>query len=431
MGKLHPSDSQNVWEAIDEAHQNYLDASKTGIGGINKPLQMGTLCWQDIDYYDLLGTGAFSDVYLVQLKNSDLGKNPQVEGDLFHALKCVKAGSFKNVEDEFIPRSVDLATEAAILSRLDHKNIIGIFGSNSSADPQAEKGYFFVMETLQDALSARLDRLRTTKSSLSRSDTNAWSVLDRIKTCMVGVCDALGYLHKKNLIYRDLKPSNVGFDPSGTVKIFDFGLARHIDDCELAIAGSFRYMAPETMLGKGSDVKSDVYSFGIMLYEVVTLSRPYGSCSRNRDKFIDKIAREHYRPTFRRSLPSRTLAPLTRTCWDKEPANRPTMARIRLELDQVMRELTHDRKESCSQEVLGDKKQQDSWKSKQSASLSDLFRIGNRSSSSLGSLHSSFSSTGSRRRRSFLGLNGFAGAHLNNQNSSFVLEIEDDQQGNA
>jgi serine/threonine protein kinase len=88
---------------------------------------------------------------------------------------------------------------------------------------------------------------------------------------MIGVCDALKYLHKNNIIYRDLKPANVGFDDSGVVKMFDFGLARHMDDCERAIAGSLRYMAPETMLGEGSDAKSDVYSFGILLYEVVTL----------------------------------------------------------------------------------------------------------------------------------------------------------------
>jgi serine/threonine protein kinase len=422
IGRLSSSDSLKAWEAIDESQQSFRDVSKLDDKVITRTSsEIGKLCWADIDFCERLGSGAFSDVYSVRVVNRALRK-PNVVVPPRYALKCVRVESLKNIDNDFIPNSVNLATEAAILSTLDHKNIIRVLGSNDSTDPQADKGYFFIMEILESTLSARLDRLRSTKSSFSSTVTSAQSILERIELSMIGVCDALMYLHKNNIIYRDLKPANVGFDDSGIVKMFDFGLARHIDDCELAIAGSLRYMAPETMIWEGSDAKSDVYSFGILLYEVVTLSRPYNSFKSKR-KFIDRIARERYRPSFRRSLPSRSLVRLIQECWDNDPANRPTMARVRVELDHVIRELEYDRRRLSSSLPNGDKRGPNNWQTKQNAaSLSDMLVIGE-SSVSLKKMDrqerrlSTSSSSSSLRVFSFFGSSN--ALSLNRRNHSF------------
>ena len=66
---------------------------------------------------------------------------------------------------------------------------------------------------------------------------------DRLNDIAIPIAEAMKYLHSKNVIYRDLKPSNVGFDQNGTIKLFDFGLAREITDpgkCMTGCTGSRR-----------------------------------------------------------------------------------------------------------------------------------------------------------------------------------------------
>jgi serine/threonine protein kinase len=89
----------------------------------------------------------------------------------------------------------------------------------------------------------------------------AASILEQIESCALGIACGMEYLHQNEIILRHLKPENIGFDALENVKLFDFGMARHLQDIsEQGIAGSLRYMAPETVLAIGSNTKSDVYS---------------------------------------------------------------------------------------------------------------------------------------------------------------------------
>jgi serine/threonine protein kinase len=146
------------------------------------------------------------------------------------------------------------------------------------------------------------------------------------------------YLHENDIILRDLKPANVGFDAQGKVKLFDFGLARSLHDGrDNEIAGSLRYMAPETVLAYGSDKKSDVYSFGVLLWELCALQRPFQQF-RKTSQFKEKVVVQHYRPPVR-SMHSRSLETIIRRSWDFQPSNRPTFSSIRFMLDQAMNEI--------------------------------------------------------------------------------------------
>jgi hypothetical protein len=93
---------------------------------------------------------------------------------------------------------------------------------------------------------------------------------------------ALSYAHRRGVIHRDVKPSNILVTAGGTVKVADFGIARIVeeeDGSEVGkpgeIVGSARYMSPEQLMGKEATPRSDVYSVGVLLYHCLTGRPPF------------------------------------------------------------------------------------------------------------------------------------------------------------
>ncbi|KAL7523032.1 hypothetical protein ACHAXR_000175, partial [Thalassiosira sp. AJA248-18] len=86
----------------------------------------------------------------------------------------------------------------------------------------------------------------------------------------------MSYLHSKNIVFRDLKPANVGFDSMGVLKLFDFGFAFSVKkDLLYDICGTPRYMAPEVGLERGYGIPADVHSFGILFWQICSLKQPF------------------------------------------------------------------------------------------------------------------------------------------------------------
>ncbi|MDR1118907.1 MAG: protein kinase [Bifidobacteriaceae bacterium] len=96
-----------------------------------------------------------------------------------------------------------------------------------------------------------------------------------------GILHALGHAHRRGVVHRDIKPSNVIIQPSGAVKVMDFGIARLLDQGETMSAaagmvmGTAYYMSPEQASSTPVDGRSDIYSTGCVLYEMVTGRRPF------------------------------------------------------------------------------------------------------------------------------------------------------------
>lgn len=94
------------------------------------------------------------------------------------------------------------------------------------------------------------------------------------------VADALHYSHKRGILHRDVKPSNIWITPAGRTVLIDFGLARPTDTTRLtrtgAQLGSLLYMSPEQVTGaKDIDERADVYSLGVTFYETLAFRNPF------------------------------------------------------------------------------------------------------------------------------------------------------------
>ena len=158
---------------------------------------------------------------------------------------------------------VRFKTEAKSAARLQHPNIVSVYDSDRDGNVA-----FLVMEFIQgEDLKHHLDR-------------GVRFQLDQSVAIVRDLLSALDYAHRQNVIHRDVKPANLLLEPSGRVKLTDFGVARIQDSNEAtrtqgSIVGTLKYMAPEQVQGHSVDARTDLFAAGVVLYQLLTGRRPF------------------------------------------------------------------------------------------------------------------------------------------------------------
>ena len=163
----------------------------------------------------------------------------------------------------------------------------------------------------------------------------------------VQIAAALEHAHRRGIIHRDLKSSNVLIDAEGKAIVLDFGLARRLPGntgvqsreptvtLPDALAGTLSHMAPEVLRGERADTRSDVWALGVLLYELVTGELPF--TGRTPFETSSAILGESPKPMKAR-VPLAVRLVIQR-CLVKDPAGRYQRAQeVRDALDAIKRQ---------------------------------------------------------------------------------------------
>eukprot|EP00526_Cylindrotheca_closterium_P001094 CAMPEP_0113631322 /NCGR_PEP_ID=MMETSP0017_2-20120614/16276_1 /TAXON_ID=2856 /ORGANISM="Cylindrotheca closterium" /LENGTH=375 /DNA_ID=CAMNT_0000541825 /DNA_START=36 /DNA_END=1163 /DNA_ORIENTATION=+ /assembly_acc=CAM_ASM_000147 len=296
----------------------------------------------DVRRVSKLGEGCFSNVFLV------VGQSEKKQ----MALKCLDHKKIRSPQ-EFLSASRDLICEANMLSQLEHPNIVNLHGvcstTVSESYIQDGEGYFMVLDVVKCTLRNRIQIWRNDPNSYKKrgiasrlmnkghdqEKLNVDEMKDRITSVAYGVAEAMTYIHKRDIIMRNLKPENIGFNEStGKVCLFNFGSARYLEDGDHgAVNGTPNYLAPEVMRAGEYSFASDVYSFAMVLYEICSLrkltpraTKPF-TVHHGAGTALPKHNGFDSRPCLD-CIPCRDTQYLIEDCWCSDPTLRPTFAQI-------------------------------------------------------------------------------------------------------
>jgi len=262
----------------------------------------------------------------------------------------------------FLRAATDLVMEGHLLRGMSHPNIITIHGWSTGGVKAYQSGhsdaYFLILERLEDTLG---DRIRTWKKLRTPAQSKDF-LISRAIGVVQQVASALEYLHEeKNMVFRDLKPDNVGFDKSGTVKLFDFGLARKLPSRPMkksrrdplyrmsGCVGTARYMAPECLQSQPYNKKVDTYSWAILFWMCLTLEKAYEDMDAVEHRELICIGEE--RPPLDEDWP-RDLQMLLQNCWRKSIDDRWSMSQAGAALESIQEDRMRRRKPSPSSSIF-------------------------------------------------------------------------------
>ncbi|KAK8880630.1 hypothetical protein M9Y10_003313 [Tritrichomonas musculus] len=222
-------------------------------------------------------------------------------------------------------QQASIIQEALIYNTLNHPAIEKLCGINlhSFDDPNALKPTFISEYYPKGSLNNILSAERQSMADIE------WNYTKKLIN-LLGISHGMSYMHSKNIVHRNLKPSNILVDDHLYPIISDFRLVELCSKEEEMdeIMGTPLYMAPEIVKNEKYGPSVDVFSFSILAYEIVTGNEPYkedGKFPRHFEFIRNVIAGE--RPTFSDEI-KKPMKDLISKCWSEDPDERPSFSEI-------------------------------------------------------------------------------------------------------
>jgi serine/threonine-protein kinase len=259
---------------------------------LGEQLQLGTL----------LGQGGFAAVFRAY--------DPFLERDV--AIKVLDPSLAVDAahEEQFLH-------EARTVAAAEHPHIVPLYSANSTGGL-----LYLVMRLLPgQSLEVRIAEAKVPVAEAAR--------------IALECARALAAAHAVGVVHRDIKPANILLDANGNATVTDFGIAlvtsRPARELPGSTAGTPHYMSPEQALGEPVDGRSDVYALGVVLYEMLTGTRPF--TGRNATELIAQhISAPVPKVSDREPQTPEALVRLVSRMLTKDPAGRPTAADLVNEL---------------------------------------------------------------------------------------------------
>ncbi|XP_063781256.1 serine/threonine-protein kinase DCLK3 [Pseudophryne corroboree] len=246
-------------QKVEEQPPRMGDAKE--IFSINRPYYIKNT--MDIEkYYEIgqtIGDGNFAVVKACRLRTS----NEE------YAMKIIDKAKLIGKEDI-------IENEVRIIKMLSHPNIVKLFD-----DFETDNEIYLILEYIKggDLFDAITERVKFTEHNAAHMLTN--------------LCEALEYIHKKNIVHRDIKPENLlvqqNADRSSILKLADFGLAVYATEPMFTVCGTPTYVAPEILSEKGYGLEVDMWATGVILYILLCGFPPFRSAERSHEELFQTI----------------------------------------------------------------------------------------------------------------------------------------------
>ena len=276
---------------------------------------------KDYKIIKLIGKGSFGEVYKVS------------KDDKFYALKMYKISNEMNNSNSLTKKEKNenlksIENEIKILSQLNNPFIVKlyeVFSINLN-----EEVYNIKDENNDDQIICLIlelcengDLNDKIKEKKQKNETFAEK---EILHYFYEILQGLYYLHKNRVLHRDLKTLNIFLTKDNHIKIGDFGVSKKLINNNIyayTFVGTPYYLSPEICQNKAYDEKSDVWSLGVIIYELITLNKPFDSQSQM--GLFMKILKGKPAPiinTIKHSYSQKLINMVIENLLDKDPLTR-------------------------------------------------------------------------------------------------------------